>query len=247
MRLLQKLREFRWGYLLLSLLLTGLGICFIVGRPRGEEAGSTTLQVMAIAIGILTVLYAAVFAFFTLQARRRSVAFGLKLAFAIVVLIAGLVALIFRDATVSVILNVLSLVLVVDGSFKLNTAILCRRYVVFGWWCILVLAFVMIGGGFVLLLSLGGLAGMLAGTAPADEGIYWVLALLLFCEAAANLFSAFYLGRYEVNERRILREELMAELAAAPHGAAKAEEPTAAGSAVPPSVPVPYGEDRKEG
>ena len=140
--------------------------------------------------------------------------FGLKIAYSVVILIAGLVALIFRDATVSVILNVLSLVLVVDGAFKLNTAVLCRRYVVFGWWAILVLSFVMIAGGAILLWSLGGFEGMLAGAAPVGGTIYRVLALFLFVEAAANLLSAFYLARYEENERRLLREEILAGLAA---------------------------------
>lgn len=210
MRLLKKIKEFPWGYPLLALLLSGLGLCFFAGRPNGaEEEG--VLNAMAIAIGVLTVLYAAVFAFFTLTGRRRGLFFALKLVFAAAVFVAGILALIARDGTVAVILNVMGLLLIVDGSFKLNTAILTRQDVSRFWWLMLALSFLLIGGGFVLLLSLGGLSGLREGSVPDKDWQYIALALLLFTEAFANFLTPFFLSTQGRHMYARIREEVLAE------------------------------------
>ena len=133
MKLLKRIKEFHWGYVLFSLFLLGLGVALLLGRPQ-EDGNTDTLRIMATVVGVLTILYAAVFAFFTLRSTRSGIMLGFKMLFACFVLVAGILALVAKPTTVMIIVNALELLLMIDGAFKLNMSVRCCRFAVSGWW-----------------------------------------------------------------------------------------------------------------
>ena len=215
MKILKKIKEFHWGYVLFSLFLLGLGIAFLLGR-RQEGSGAGPLDVVATLVGVLTILYAAVFAFFTLRSTRNGIMLGFKMLFASFVLVAGILALIVKSTTVMIIVTALELLLLIDGAFKLNMSVRCCRYAVSGWWIMFLLSIPMIAIGFFLLTIGGDLSQDLL----LLDGYRW-LSILLCCEGVTNFAAAFLAGGYEKRVRQSYYEDFLAEQAAEAEEAAE--------------------------
>lgn len=140
--MLEKIKNFGWGYILIGALLLAIGICFISIQDAYET--------LAIVTGAILTAAGIGFGIYTLMDKRRGVKFAIKLAIAIAALICGIVTMIVKQNAVIVIANILCLLLIMDGSFKLQLSILSRRPTYYGWWIVTVLSVAVIVSAFLL-------------------------------------------------------------------------------------------------
>lgn len=179
--MLEKLKNFKWGYVLLGVLLIALGVCLIALRE--------TLTYLAIAIGVVLILFAIIYGTVVLASRDRGVTFAFKVIFSVIALVAGVVVLILRSATIGVMVSVFSLLLIIDASFKVHTSAMSKRYSVPLWWIILGFAVAVIVGGYFLIIS-----------SPDTDSIsvfsIW-LGIVIAVDGIANILCAFYETIYE--------------------------------------------------
>lgn len=171
--------KFGWGYIAIGVLLSLVGICFI--------SFNNALNILAISIGVLLAVFGIFFGAVTLSKTDRSVSFALKIVLSIMCIICGTVTAILQDGAVMIMANIFCLLLIVDGAFKLQTAILSKRYRVASWWIMLVTSVVIILSAFLL-----------AKLSPENTATFTVLSgIIILVDGAANLFSAFYITKYE--------------------------------------------------
>ena len=127
--MLKKIKSFNWGYILIGALLVAIGVCFI--------AFQDAFSALAITMGIILAIVGIGFLVNALIDKKRNVIFGLKIVLAAICIICGTVTAITQDSAILVIANIFFLLLIVDGAFKLQLAIMSRRYSFYGWWIIL--------------------------------------------------------------------------------------------------------------
>jgi uncharacterized membrane protein HdeD (DUF308 family) len=185
-------KESKWGYILLGLLFLAIGVCFIVF--------SNALTVLAISIGAIMTLFGIIFGTLTLAKKTRGAGFTFKTIFSIFSIVCGITTAIFNDGAIAVIVSIFSLLLIVDGSFKLNTSAMSKRYSVGGWWIMLVVSLLIIISAFILTKD-----------TPDDptHSTVW-LGLTVALDGLANLFSAYWTSRYEKAEHKEIYEEIAA-------------------------------------
>lgn len=172
--MLEKIKKFGWGYILLGVLLVAVGICFI--------SFNNALNVLSVAIGIILLIFGILFGVITLVDPRRGITFALRIILAVICIICGTVCAIVQGAAVSVIADIFCLLLIVDGAFKLQTSINSKRYRIFGWW-------VMLGLAVAVIIS----AFLLAKLAPEDTATLTVIAgIIIVTDGISNFLSAFY-------------------------------------------------------
>lgn len=191
--MLEKLKSFKWGYILIAIALAALGVCFITFHEA--------LKVLAITIGVILCVFSLVFAVLTIADKRRGFAFGFRIFFCVICLVGGIVTAVFNEGTVDIMISVFSLLIIVDAAFKLHTSAMSRRYYVFGWWLIMILAALGIVGGFLLIKF-----------TPEQTATASVLIGALFVVGAiCNLLSSFYISSFEHRLADELRMEFAAE------------------------------------
>ena len=190
--MLEKLKKFGWGYILISAALGVLGVCLI--------ALGNTLKAMAITMGCITVVGGITLGVLALMDKRRSIGFAIKIFFAVSCLVAGILTLIFNEDAADIIIAVFSLLLIIDASFKLNTTILSKRYLLPMWWAELSLAIATIIISFIMIRFTPENLSV----ASVTVGIAFIL------DSVANILSPFFI--YVINERR--RSESYSEVRA---------------------------------
>lgn len=186
---MEKSKNIGWGYVVLGILLAVIGICFI--------SFNNALNVMAITIGIILAVFGIVFGVITLSNRSRSIVFALKIILSVMCIVCGVVTAVVQDGAVKIIADIFCLLLIVDGSFKTQTSILSKRYNVFGWWLMLVLAVAITVSAFLL-----------AKLSPDNTATLTVLTgIIIFLDGVSNFISVFF---HYGNERAYEEEILMA-------------------------------------
>ena len=180
--MLEKLKKFGWGYILISAALGVLGVCLI--------ALGNTLKAMAITMGCITVVGGITLGVLALMDKRRSIGFAIKIFFAVSCLVAGILTLIFNEDAADIIIAVFSLLLIIDASFKLNTTILSKRYLLPMWWAELSLAIATIIISFIMIRF----TPKNISVASVTVGIAFII------DAIANLLSPFF--SYVISERK---------------------------------------------
>lgn len=181
--MLEKLKNFKWGYPLLFLILLGIGICLI----SMKEA----LIALAITIGCTVAAAGIVIGVFAIAKKERGFNFVIKIIFGSSCLVAGIVTAAFNDASVEILISIFSLLLIIDASFKINTTAMAKRYSVPLWWIILSLAVLTVVGGFFLLKY-----------TPEDiPTASLILGIVFIADSLSNLLSAFYVSAYENREK----------------------------------------------
>lgn len=190
MGLIKKLKEINWGYLWLALLIGGAGI-LILAYPN------KTLEVVAITVGVVTLLLGAVQAIRVLSDKKRGFKFAVGIVAASVTVIAGVLCLILRDKIKEFLPSLVCLFLIIDSSFKLQTVVRARQFKSKACWALLVLSIVTITLSFIAIEMEGGDA----------KKILVMFGLSLVADALGNLFSFFFVGSVQRAERnRILAE-----------------------------------------
>ncbi len=176
--MLERIKRFGWGYIAIAVLLIGIGISFV--------AFSDALIALAITVGITLTAFGIVYGVLTLAARERSIGFAIRITFAVLAIIAGVVVAVLKDSSVSVIVDIMCLLLIVDGSFKLNTAIKMKRFSTFGWWFMLTLSVAIIIASFAVTKLLT------ADTAASTLTV--VMGIIIIADGLANFLSPFFMG-----------------------------------------------------
>ena len=181
-------KGFKWGYLAIGLCLILVGISFI--------AFSYALTALAIAIGISLTLYGIIYGVTILSDTDRSMKFALRIIIAGVALVGGVVTLILRESAVGIITDIIALLLIVDGSFKLKCAIDVKRIGGIYWWIMLSLSVVTIVPSFAVSKMLG--------VSPDEPILSIIIGIIIIVDGVANLLLPFLPSDDENNRR--LRE-----------------------------------------
>lgn len=185
--------EFSWGLLLFALLFIATGVC-LVAFP--EQA----LSKVILSIGIISVVFAIVTATLALAARKYDGTFFLRLLGAICALFAGIFLLVKRnDDALGLLSAFIGLIIIVDGSFKLHTSVLSRRYKVPMWWIMLIWATVCVAGGFYVVKFLPSWAQNV-------RLVSIITGIVTILDGVQNFAAAFY--SRSVEKRR--KEEILA-------------------------------------
>lgn len=187
-----KLGSYSWGILLFAILFIVSGICLI---SFSEEA----LPKIIIAISVFTIAFSIVYAVLTLADKKRDVKFFFRLSGAICALFCGIFLLVKRnDGAIELLTTFVGLMVIIDGSFKLHTTILSKRYKMATWWIMLVLSVSCIGGGLFLIKW-----------PPIDKVKVCsvIMGLIMIIDGVQNLISTFF--NPEVDKR--MRNEIVAK------------------------------------
>ena len=195
--MLKRLKEFKWGYILLFLLIMAVGICFI--------AWHNTLNTLAIVIGALVAAYG----IFLVVAASRGAGYTLRIITGIASIICGVITIFVRDGAMEIIASLICLFCIIDGSFKLQTTVLSKRYHLLSWWAMLIPSVLCIIGGFIALKMTPNLLSDDKVTA-----VSLIIGITLIIDSISNLLSAFYIGKYERNMRAELESEIYGKLEA---------------------------------
>ena len=192
--MLEKLKKFDWGYILISVALGVMGVCLI--------ALNNTLKAMAVTVGCLVIAGGILLGALALMDKRRSIGFAFKVFFSTACLIAGILTLIFNENAADIIIAVLALLLIIDASFKLNTTIMSRRYLLPLWWVELALSVAIIIISFIMIRF-----------TPENISIASVmLGIAFIIDAIANIASPFFIFVYRERQRSESYAEIKAEL-----------------------------------
>ncbi len=174
------LKKFRFGYLLLAILLCACGMLIIIYPKESMTTVSYIIGAVTLIGGIVQVVK-------ILADRRRGAGFAFSIITAAVTIIAAITALIFPDAVMTVYPMIIGLFIVIDGAFKLQTVVNSKRYNMKMWWFLLIIACITIFGGFLCVR---------VRLTEENFGLFsFILGASLTICGIQNFFSLFYLGR----------------------------------------------------
>ncbi len=180
MGLVKAIKSFRWGYLLISIILCLVGACFIAYPTQSMTIGSYTIGGASILVGIVLVIK-------VLANRKRSFSFAISVICAVLTVTCGVVALIIPEQVFKLYPMFIGLFIIIDGSFKFQTVINAKRYKLKMWWFLLIFSIISIAGGFLLVRFSG----------TDIKGIVFaeIIGVTLFADGLENFFSLFYLSK----------------------------------------------------
>ena len=190
MGLVKKIKTVNWGYLWLAALIGGAGI-LILAYPN------KTLDVVAITIGVVTLLFGAVQAIRVLSDKRRGFRFAVGIVAASIAVIAGTLCLILRDQIKAFLPSLVCLFLIIDASFKLQTVARARQFKSKACWALMVLSIVTVALSFIVIRMEGGNV----------KTILVLFGLALMADALGNLVSFVFVGVVERAEKNRIRAE----------------------------------------
>lgn len=187
MGLIKAIKRFRWGYLLISIILCLAGASFIIFPNHSMKTGSYVIAGAALIVGIILVVK-------ILADRRRGFSFAINVFTSVLTVVCGVVALIIPEEVFKLYPMFIGLFAVIDGTFKLQTVISAKRYKLKMWWFLLIFAIVTIVGGFLIVR-------LRVGTDINNIAFSEIMGITLFADGLENFFSLFYFGKI-VNEAR---------------------------------------------
>lgn len=180
MSLINSIKKFRFGYLLLAILLCASGVVIIAYPKQSMTTVSYIIGFVALVGGIVQVIK-------ILADRHRGAGFAFSIITACVTIICAVTALIFPSAVMSVYPMIIGLFIIIDGAFKLQTVINSKRYNLKMWWFLLIIACLTIFGGFLCVR---------VRLADDNFGLFsFILGASLTICGIQNFFSLFYLGK----------------------------------------------------
>lgn len=221
-KLWQKIKNFKWGYLLFAVLFTAGGICFL---SFPEDA----LRGVRIGIGVTAIVFAVAFIALTLANEERGFRFWAKMVLGGVAAVCGGFMIFSRQGAFEYLTMIAGIYLMIDGAFKLQTAILSKRYRSAVWWIMLVLAAAAISLGTTLIRVRFDFSEELVKVSK-------ILGIAFTIDGAQNLLSIGYLYYVEHKTRETLREDLRARgelVTVLDDAAAPSAETTDAGAGEP--------------
>ena len=143
---MRKLKRAKWLSLLLFALMTALGIVLLIWP-------GVSLRVLCTLLGVLVLLFGAVKLFSYFCEDRFDLAFQCDFALGLFAVVAGLLMVARPGSVVAALHILLGVYILVDGAFKLQTALDARRFGLNRWWSVLLLALLTCACGLLLVLS----------------------------------------------------------------------------------------------
>ena len=131
------------GTLIIAAALLVLGVNFIIFKD--------SLKVLGVAVGIVVTAYGAFLGISSAMSKKRGFDFVFKIAVASILVIAGVTTAILNERAIGIFVAVISLLLIVDASFKLNSAITCKKFSVKAWWALIIPSLLVIAGSFFMI------------------------------------------------------------------------------------------------
>ncbi|MGM9608597.1 MAG: HdeD family acid-resistance protein, partial [Eubacteriales bacterium] len=192
-----KIKDFKWGYLLFAILFAGAGICFLSFRENA-------LRGVKIGIGATAVVFSVIYIALTCANKERGFRFWARMVMAGTAFIAGLFFAISKESAYGYIVMIAGLYLIIDGSFKLQTAVLSKRYRSAFWWIMLALAAASITLGAVMLRRQFDFETELLAASR-------LLGVGLLIDGVQNLLSIGYLTYIERKTRQEVIDDLRTE------------------------------------
>lgn len=192
-----KIKDFKWGYLLFAILFAGAGICFL-------SFGENAIKGVKIGIGATAVVFSGIYIALTLANKERGFRFWARMVMAGTAIAAGIFFMIPIDGAYAYIVMIAGLYLIIDGSFKLQTAALSKRYRSVFWWIMLALAAASITLGAVMLRREFDFGTELLAASR-------LLGVGLLIDGIQNLLSIGYLTYIERKTRQEVIEDLRTE------------------------------------
>jgi len=198
----EKLKNFRWGYVILFAILTAIGILSFIFREM--------LVYIVLAVGIIITLFGIGYGIYTLASKNRGPRFAFGIVITVCAIVSGVLTIIFCKNGIEVLTSILGLFFIIDGSFKLQTTAMSKRYKSAIWWILLIPAVLTIIGGFLTVKY-----------APtgSEENLAWISILLgitSIIDGISNLLSAFFTER---NDKAEVKELLDGSAAPSENGA----------------------------
>ena len=192
-----KIKDFKWGYLLFAILFAGAGICFL-------SFGENAIKGVKIGIGATAVVFSGIYIALTLANKGRGFRFWARMVMAGTAIAAGIFFMIPINGAYAYIVMIAGLYLIIDGSFKLQTAVLSKRYRSAFWWIMLALAAATITLGAVMLRRQFDFETELLAASR-------LLGVGLLIDGVQNLLSIGYLTYIECKTRQEVIEDLRTE------------------------------------
>ena len=193
----EKLKNFRWGYVILFAILVAIGVLSFIFHDM--------LVYIVLSMGIIMTLFGIGYGIYTLARKDRGPRFAFGIVITVCSIVAGVLTMIFCKSGIEVLTSILGLFFIIDGSFKLQTTAMSKRYRSAIWWVLLVPAVITIIGGFLTIKY-----------SPEGNGDNFTLIAVLLgitsiIDGISNLLSAFFTERNDKAEVKKLLDELKAD------------------------------------
>lgn len=141
-RFISSLKAFNWGYVLIFLILTALGVlsfCF-----------HDMLKWVVFTAGAIISLLGVSFGIAALVKKERGPKFTFRIVVCVSALVCGIITMIFAKSGIEVLTAILGTMFIIDGAFKLQKTGMLRQYKSVAWWILLIPALLSVVGGFML-------------------------------------------------------------------------------------------------
>ena len=170
--MLEKLKNFPWGYVIITTLLISVGICF--------AAFNNALTVLSITVGAIIAITGIALGIHTLIRTERGVLFALRITLFSLMLISGITTMLVPDTAIVVLSNILCLLTIIDGAFKLHMAIDTKSFRNPLWWILTVLSVILIAAAFLM-----------TKTALDNSTLSMLLGIIIITDGTNNIISLF--------------------------------------------------------
>lgn len=162
------------AYIAVSVLMLVIGGCLIIWPKTSLSVFCTVTGIAMVVFGIVKLL-----GYFSKDLYR--LAFQFDLALGIIAVLLGIVIIIHPHNLITFVPVIMGIFVMLDGVFKIQTALDARRFGLKAWWVVLLLA--ICSGGFGLLLVLNPFEGAVAlmillGVTMVADGIQNLLVVL---------------------------------------------------------------------
>lgn len=184
--------SYSWGVLMFAVLFLAAGVCLISFPEDALPKAVLTISIITIVYGVVEVIRA-------LTDKERKAKFFFSLLGAAVALFSGIFLLIKRnDDAVALLALFVGVIVMIDGSFKLHTAVTSKQVKNAAWWIVLVLAVLTVAGGLFLIKW-----------PPASVKVCSVImGIIMILDAIQNVFISFYVPALERKHKKAILAEV---------------------------------------
>ena len=177
-RFISSLKAFGWGYVLIFLILTVLGVlsfCFTDMLKWVVFTAGAIIALLGVSFGVATIVKS-----------ERGPKFTFRIIICASALVCGILTMIFAKSGIEILTSVLGTLFIIDGAFKLQKTGVLRLYKSATWWILLTPALLSVIGGFML-IKFGSVR---------DENDMLLVAILLgvsaIIDGISNLLTAIF-------------------------------------------------------
>ncbi len=201
-----RLKTLKWGYILFALMFLIVGVGFIA-HPLQATKGVCTV------VGAVGVIFSLIYVIMTLADKARGFRFWSCMVMAAFGVITGIVVIILSctghgNGVFRILVLILAVYMIVDGSFKLQTVILSRRYKFWMWWVLLIFVIAAIVMGVFALYNGSEMKELIVTKPkllPRLVGVGFVI------DSFLNFASVFFLYKIERGQRDDVIRDLQAK------------------------------------